>query len=226
MTWPPPPSSVETTIFPCRSASPTSRPVPRDVDVDAAPVGVPREHPVGHLPPLLGVLDPVHLRPGQAEAGAAAAVDVDDEVRERERARWRGSARAARRAAPWRSRGTSGSGSPPRARAACRRARPRARGRESRSTRPFTCSGWSSRARLRAAIWPSGSSPCTPPSTSAVGPSPPATLTIGIQSVDQPLWFDERGSCSTPNCFPGASRSSVQLRGEALTGLCAILLDC
>ena len=55
-----------------------------DVDVDAAPVGVPREHPVDHLPPLGRVVDPVHLGPRQVERVAPAAVDVDDHVRERE----------------------------------------------------------------------------------------------------------------------------------------------
>ena len=55
-----------------------------DVHVDAAPVGVPRDHPVDHRPPLDRVLDPVHLRPGQVEPADPAAVDVDDDVRERE----------------------------------------------------------------------------------------------------------------------------------------------
>ena len=86
-------------------------------------------------------------------------------------------------------------------------------------TRPLTCSGRNSRARLSAATWPSGSSPCTPPSTTTVGPSPRATDTIGSQSVDEPLRFDERGRRSVPGCFPGASRSSVQWKGEALNEL-------
>src|SRR5215204_1765794 len=54
-----------------------------DVDVDAAPLGVPREHPVDHLPPLGRVVDPVHLGPGEVERVAPAAVDVDDHVRDR-----------------------------------------------------------------------------------------------------------------------------------------------
>ena len=55
-----------------------------DVHVDAAPVGVPRDHPVDHLPPLLGIVDPVHLGPRQVEPAAPATVDVDDDLRWRE----------------------------------------------------------------------------------------------------------------------------------------------
>jgi hypothetical protein len=54
-----------------------------DVDVDATPVRVPREHPVDHLSPLARVVDPVHLGPRQVECVAPAAVDVDDDVRDR-----------------------------------------------------------------------------------------------------------------------------------------------
>ncbi len=93
-------------------------------------------------------------------------------------------------------------------------------------TRPFTCSGRSSRARLRAATCPSGSSPWTPPQTSAVGPSPRATLTIGTYWFDQPLVFVERGTWSLPNCFPGASRSIVQRIGESPMVATGILVDC
>ena len=81
-------------------------------------------------------------------------------------------------------------------------------------TRPVTCSGWSSRARLSAATWPSGSSPCTPPITTTVGPSPFATETIGTQRLDH--WFDERGTRSMPNCLPSAVRSIVQTTRESL----------
>ena len=83
-------------------------------------------------------------------------------------------------------------------------------------TRPWTCSGRNSRARFSAATWPSGSSPWTPPRTSAVGPSPLATVTIGTYWFDHPLSLDERGTCSLPTCFPGASRSMVQRIGESV----------
>ena len=92
-------------------------------------------------------------------------------------------------------------------------------------TRPVTCSGWSSRARLSAAICPSGSSPCTPPITSAVGPSPFATETIGIIRPDQPATFEERGTRSIPTCFPSAVGSIVQETGESLMPQ-ATLVDC
>ena len=42
--------------------------------------------------------------------------------------------------------------------------------RDDRSSCPLTSAGSVSRARRSAATWPSGSSPCTPPSTSTVGP--------------------------------------------------------
>ena len=58
-------------------------PAPGDVDVDEVDVGVPGEHAGGHLPPLLGILDPVHLRPGRADRRTASAVHVDDDVRSR-----------------------------------------------------------------------------------------------------------------------------------------------
>ena len=92
-------------------------------------------------------------------------------------------------------------------------------------TRPETCSGCRSRARLIAAICPSGSSPWTPPSTTAVGPSPFATTTIGTARAPVALMFDERGISSRPNCLPGASRSTVQRTGESLIGA-GSLLDC
>ncbi len=80
----------------------------------------------------------------------------------------------------------------------------------------MTCSGCSVLARLSAAIWPSGSSPCTPPITSTVGPAPLPTETIGIQRFDQPAVFDERGTFSIPVCFPSAVGSMVQETGESL----------
>src|SRR5207247_1604714 len=49
-----------------------------DVHVDAAPVGVPRDHPFDHLTALDRVVDPVHLGPRKVERAAPAAVDVDD----------------------------------------------------------------------------------------------------------------------------------------------------
>lgn len=82
-------------------------------------------------------------------------------------------------------------------------------------TRPETSSGRRSRARLIAAIWPSGSSPWTPPSTTAVGPAPFTTTTIGTVQAPVALMFEERGISSRPNCLPGASKSTVQRIGEA-----------
>ena len=93
-------------------------------------------------------------------------------------------------------------------------------------TRPETCSGRRSRARLIAAICPSGSSPWTPPRTSAVGPLPFATTTIGTVQAPVALMFDERGISSSPNCLPGASRSTVQRTGESLIGASCSLEDC
>ncbi len=63
------------------------QPRPRHVDVHAAPVGVPGEHAVDHPAALIRVLDPVHLRPGQAERGSTAGVDVHQDVRTREQLR-------------------------------------------------------------------------------------------------------------------------------------------
>ena len=88
----------------------------------------------------------------------------------------------------------------------------------------MTCSGCSARARLSAATWPSGSSPCTPPITTTVGPAPFATETIGTVRRDH--WFDERGTPSVPNCFPSAVRSIVQETGESLIAREATLEDC
>ena len=55
-----------------------------DVDVDEVVVRSPREHRVDHRAALRGIVDPVHLRPGRAEAAAPAAVHVDDDVGARE----------------------------------------------------------------------------------------------------------------------------------------------
>ena len=85
-------------------------------------------------------------------------------------------------------------------------------------SRPATSAGSVSRASRSAATWPSGSSPCTPPSTSTVGPSPPLIDTIGTNRCDHPAVFVERGTSSRPKCFPGAERSSVQWTGESGTG--------
>ena len=93
-------------------------------------------------------------------------------------------------------------------------------------TRPLTCSGRSSRARFSAATWPSGSSPWTPPRTSAVGPSPRATETIGTYWFDQPLSFDERGTCSLPTCFPGCLEVDRAEDRGVRHGCAAILGDC
>src|SRR5829696_7261201 len=76
-------------------------------------------------------------------------------------------------------------------------------------TRPVTSSSRSARNRLSAATCPSGSSPCTPPTTSAVGPSPFATTPSGSVRFDQPLVSVTRGSRSCPMCFPARSSSIV-----------------
>ena len=69
---------------------------------------------------------------------------------------------------------------------------------------PGTSAGSVSRASRSAATWPSGSSPCTPPKTSAIGPSPPLIDTIGTNRCDQPLVFVDRGTSRRPNCLPGS----------------------
>ena len=218
-TCPPPPSSVETTILPCRSASPTSRPGAGDVDVDEVVVGVPREHRVDHLPALLGVVDPVHLRPRRAEAAAPAAVHVDDDVgaREEEAREEVGELLVGRPVG--RAREGAVEVRAATARAACRRARRRARRTGTTISCPGTSPGSVSRASRSAATCPSGSSPWTPPNTSAVGPSPPLIETIGMNRCDQPLVLFDRGSSSRPTCLPGASRSIEQWTGESGTRL-------
>ncbi len=85
------------------------QPAAGDADVDTAPVGVPGVHPVDHLPALLRIVHPEHLRPGQAERRAAARVDVDDDVGAREQLPASGSRRAARPPSPSASPGRSGS---------------------------------------------------------------------------------------------------------------------
>ena len=52
--------------------------------------------------------------------------------------------------------------------------------------------------------------------TTAVGPSPFATETIGTVRLDQPLVLEERGTRRCPSCLPGPSRSIVQRIGESL----------
>ena len=93
-------------------------------------------------------------------------------------------------------------------------------------TRPVTCSGCSVLARLSAAIWPSGSSPCTPPITSTVGPAPFPTETIGIQRLDQPAVFDERGTLQHPDLLPVRRRVDRAGNRRVAHGPQATLVDC
>ncbi len=83
-TRPPPPSSVVITTLPCCSASTQQQPGAVDVDVEEVVVGVPRLHPGEHRAALLGVVDDVHVRARHEPGAAPAGVHVDDDVRRRE----------------------------------------------------------------------------------------------------------------------------------------------
>ncbi len=166
-----------------------------------------RASPSDHLPPLLGVVDPVHLRPGQEEARAAAAVHVDDDVGAR------GTGTVERKCASCSSGVPSGEPGNERFMFAPEGHRrvygTRGLHRHARDhdhAGRATCSGWSSRARLSAATWPSGSSPWTPPSTSAVGPSPPAHGRRSGRRSSHPRVFDERGSLQRADTASRAPR--------------------
>lgn len=61
-------------------------------------------------------------------------------------------------------------------------------------TLPCTLAGSRLRARRETAIWPSYSSPCTPPVNRIVGPEPFFTLMTGISTTPQPEVLRDKGA--------------------------------